>query len=134
MTGRRDRFGPVAFLAVAALLVCSFFIGAPGAQAGVLDTGPRDATLELMDHPEAFVAASAIEMAVAVDIAAEFLSFCYENESAASAVISDARALPGTRYESGSNRSGVGERCSDDLEQNDLMRPRLAPTLHPLRC
>lgn len=129
MTPGRDRFGPVMFLAMAAVMVFSLF-GTPSVQ-GEIDTGPPFA-LELVSHPaETVLPAVLVAM---VDQAEGLNVYFAENELRVEISTPLASPAETARYESG-HRSGVGKR-STAIESfyADLERDSGHASLHPLRC
>ena len=114
---KRDRFGPVTYLMVAALLVCSLFIGAPGAQNAELDTGPQ--LVDVFLSPSVHVVAAVFESIVGVAVGQELLeSYCIENAAAVEIPPVARDTAEHARYESG-HRSGVGM-CSLAITGYDL--------------
>lgn len=129
MKSIRDRYGPLTFLAaVMAALVLALFLGAPGAQAGEMDTGLSVATI--VSYPAELVPVLHVGTAT---MAMELYVYFAESELR---VETNARALPAeiARYESG-RRSGVGKRSLTIASYAiDLVRPWDERTGYPLRC
>jgi len=93
---------------VAALLVCSLFIGAPVAQNAELDTGPQ--LVDVFLSPSVHVATAVFESAVGVAVGQELLeSYCIDNAAAVEIQTLARDTAEHARYESG-RCSGVGER------------------------
>lgn len=101
----RDRFGPVTFLVMAALLLFALF-STPGVQR--VDTGPQLIALELVSHPAAEVVLPAVFVDM-VDQAEGLNVYFAENELRVEMKTALASPAEVARYESG-HRSGVGKR------------------------